>query len=706
MAVNSVSGGSSYVKASYANNGVSGLASGMDTDSLVEQMLAGTQKKIDAQNAKKTQLGWKQDIYRDIIKEIQGLQNKYFHSGSYLSSVSPFALNSEELWNAINSISSSSAVSVSAGKNAPTGTTTVNVAQLASNTSAKSMDSVSGTLRSQTAIDIGTRTDTMKLDVQMDSAIKTIEVDLAAVKQAAIDNSTTNEEELKNAIQTEVNKAHGFGSISVSLDSISNKLSFNTTDKGRSLSITGSEADRKVIGVRQGESSKIAYGMELESIGFTGNNPLVAGDIGTEIPADQGYGFEINGHKFEFAKGTTIGAMMEKINASEIGVKIQYLDMEDKFSIERTETGKGFDIDMKDTSGNLLGKMFGNDTPPPANPPGTTITADKTMGQNAVVQINGVWTERNTNTFTNNDMTFTLADTTGKFDYVAAGFTYDRTTGEYKNSSGDVKSAKEVAEASGAFQAAGTAQIKTTRDTERIFDALTGFVNDYNKLTEKLNDLVGEKKTYKDYPPLSDAQKKEMSDKEIEAWEEKAKEGLLRGDADISSLLYSMRSALYSKPDGSDIGLYNIGIETSTDSKENGKLIIDEAKLRAAIESKLPQIKELFTAEAFSEDGSLPNSKKGIGRMLDEALKGAVSEKSLDNNAWEGSLVQKAGIKGKGSEKQNDTTKSIDKSTDLIKDLKRKYEKEKQRYWRQFNAMEQAISNMNSQSSWLAQQFG
>ena len=71
-----------------------------------------------------------------------------------------------------------------------------------------------------------------------------------------------------------------------------------------------------------------------------------------------------------------------------------------------------------------------------------------------------------------------------------------------------------------------------------------------------------------------------------------------------------------------------------------------------------------------------------------------------------GSLVELAGIKGKATENNNELTRRLKDIDERIDALKRTYEKEKARYWRQFNAMEQVIANMNSQSSWLTQQLG
>ena len=65
-----------------------------------------------------------------------------------------------------------------------------------------------------------------------------------------------------------------------------------------------------------------------------------------------------------------------------------------------------------------------------------------------------------------------------------------------------------------------------------------------------------------------------------------------------------------------------------------------------------------------------------------------------------------AGMSGYGSDKNNTIYRQIQEIENKIKDLNAKYEREKERYWNQFNAMEKYIAQMNSQSSWLAQQLG
>ena len=134
-----------------------------------------------------------------------------------------------------------------------------------------------------------------------------------------------------------------------------------------------------------------------------------------------------------------------------------------------------------------------------------------TEGVNAIIEVNGIEIQRSSNTFTVDGVTITVSETSDT-----------------------------------------PVKINVSRDTEQIEKGIADFVNDYNALIEKLNELIRTKATYRDYPPLTAAQKAEMTEKEIELWEEKAREGLLRNDPTIYKLLQDMRSALYSRVPGRD----------------------------------------------------------------------------------------------------------------------------------------------------------
>ena len=231
--------------------------------------------------------------------------------------------------------------------------------------------------------------------------------------------------------------------------------------------------------------------------------------------------------------------------------------------------------------------------------------------------------------------------------------------------------------------------LTTSRDTDKIVDSLKSFVEDYNALVEELNEHLKETANYKKYAPLTDDQKKEMSDKEIELWEEKSKEGLLHNDANITSFLGDMRMVLYSSVEGAGLSLYDIGIETSDNWRDNGKLVIDEDVLKSMVATNADAICTLFT-----------DRDQGLGVGMQNALKEAANVSS----GSPGTMVRYAGTKDVLTT-SNTLYEEMKHISETLSNLNTKYQLEKTRYWNQFNAMEQAISNMNSQSSWLTQQF-
>ena len=116
-----------------------------------------------------------------------------------------------------------------------------------------------------------------------------------------------------------------------------------------------------------------------------------------------------------------------------------------------------------------------------------------------------------------------------------------------------------------------------------------------------------------------------------------------------------------------------------------------EARLRQMIESDPASVMQLFT-----------DPQEGLAVKLNTIL----DRTAKISSGAPGALVELAGVKGKASEENNSLHARLKDIDERIAALKRTYEKEKTRYWNQFNAMEQMIANMNSQSSWLAQQLG
>ncbi|MGL5977945.1 MAG: flagellar filament capping protein FliD, partial [Erysipelotrichaceae bacterium] len=240
--------------------------------------------------------------------------------------------------------------------------------------------------------------------------------------------------------------------------------------------------------------------------------------------------------------------------------------------------------------------------------------------------------------------------------------------------------------------ATSTEEINITAEdnVDQVFDTIVKFVNEYNALVDTITTLTSEKTEYRNYPPLTDAQKKEMSEKEIELWEEKAKTGLLANDATLNGILSQMRSVLFNQPEGSTISFANIGIESKNYS-DRGKLTIDEDKLRNALQNNMSEVENLFT---HPEHGVAVQ----LNKVIDQAAKASSSSP--------GSLVRIAGVKNSATAGTNNLSQRMDGYDKLIENLKRTYEMQKTRYWKQFSNLETVISKMNSQSSWLSQQLG
>lgn len=318
-------------------------------------------------------------------------------------------------------------------------------------------------------------------------------------------------------------------------------------------------------------------------------------------------------------------------------------------------------------------KLFGGnvDISKLAQSTGSFSTDKVQQGTDSVFYVNGEKVTRNTNVVTIGGVTMELTNAVSQSDWVGSD-------GKPVDNIDDVDWSKVT-----------SATINTERDVDSIVDVLKSFVEEYNKMVDQLTGYTDADPNYRKYPPLTEAQRKEMSEKEIEQWEEKSKEGLLRRDSDIDSFLSQMRLALYSKPDSSKFALYDIGIDTGT-YDQKGKLVFNETALRKALADDAESVKNLFT-----------DSVNGLSKQLTTIMDNTAKLSS----GSPGTLVREAGAKGYATESDNNISNRLKTISDKIKELRDKYETERQRYWNMFSNMETVLSNYNTQSGWLSQQF-
>lgn len=268
--------------------------------------------------------------------------------------------------------------------------------------------------------------------------------------------------------------------------------------------------------------------------------------------------------------------------------------------------------------------------------------------------------------------------------------------------------------------------IRVDTDVDGAYNKIKEFVDEYNKLIDGFDSKLAEKK-YRDFQPLTDEQKEAMSENDIKLWEEKAKSGLLKNDETMTRMMQTIRQDIYQKVDGFG-SIYELGITTGS-WRDNGKLTIDETKLKDALRndsekvlntlfktSDTPEVtinsgdneatrveKQAQIDKRKAESGAFvrifDGLTSGIKDIVDKS--GPGSEASLLRSVKSNILIEyvTSGSRSLIDKDVSEIDKRISRETERLASLE-------ERYWKQFTALEKAMSQMNSQSSWLSQQFG
>ena len=495
--------------------------------------------------------------------------------------------------------------------------------------------------------------------------------------------------------QQKLDKAFGAGRIEVSNGSGSGDtgtLVFETknpstgaADNTSVLKITsagsGLLGKSGILGMNYGESNRINLNSTIKDSGLFGASNLtpVKDAEGKEI-----YEISINGETIQFNADDTMSTIMDKINSSDTGVTMSYNETSDSFTITANDSGASGQIDISDTQGNLAEILFGTQQKDPQGNITGYQRAGKTQsdlqaGQDAIISVDfgdgmgPIEISRSSNVFDLDGLKITASGTFGYIDDGSGNLVLDT-----------------------ANQVDNSVTFDAKVDSDKVVDAVKQFVEDYNELIELVNKELTTKRD-RDYPPLTEEQKEEMSDEEIELWEEKAKKGMLFNDSDIRMLSNELRTVF----SNTDIkALEQAGITISSDWSENGKISFDESKFRAALEEDPEAIQKLFTSEADNSDSTTFN---GIITNMSAIYKKYAST----TGATKGLLVERAGNSSAPLSLTDNTLLSeMNNIDDIIEMLNDRLQSERERYNKQFTNLEVLISQMNSQSSWLSQQFG
>lgn len=279
--------------------------------------------------------------------------------------------------------------------------------------------------------------------------------------------------------------------------------------------------------------------------------------------------------------------------------------------------------------------------------------ATKIDGQDAVIYLNNAEFTSSTNTFEINGLTFNCMQETGDAEVT----------------------------------------VTTKDDTDGIYDMVKDFLKEYNTLINEMDKLYNADSA-SSYKPLTAEEKDAMTDKEVEEWETKIKDSLLRRDSNLNSIASAMKSVMSGGIEigGKRVFLSSFGINTlgyynAADNERNAYHIDGDAD-----DGKTSGNKDILKTMIANDPSSVTNFFVELSRSLYSSMTNSMKSSSF-------SSAYTAYDDKKMSKEYTDYTTKIQQMEDKLAD----YE---DRYYKQFTAMEKAMAAMSSKQNALAGLLG
>lgn len=684
---------------------LSGLASGMDTDTIIKGIVDAQKLKNKKVSDKSQILEWKQDKLKELNTKLYKL---------YSEDLTKLRLQSGYSTKKVTS-SNENMVTVTGNSSAPTGTHTLEVKALASSQYVTGDKIENGSSNAKLVNDLGIAEGTV-ITITTAKGSKDITVDASMTlssfasqckaagvnasydssqnrlffssKESGADNwftisgnvsnanmggigslSDEDKNTLKNADKEELGKVitaikdgaptDGFSAELVKIvnniyDSASNKIATNAN-----LAATQTVKEELTAAIKAGGT----YGNKDWSDLNKDIKESTIAKLKVNYPDDS----SLTDDEFYNKHKTVFDKLVDEGIASEVKELMETDDIKNIISTKQNEyvnsakTSLGNDIinfaTTDTTAGVQLSKLglselisttdkTGKVTVSSANSDVKVINAN-----NSEVLYNGVTLTGNTNTLTVNGLTLELRGI----------------------SNGD------------------TISLNVTNDTQATFDSIKKFITNYNSILKELNSLY-----YADsargYDPLSDDEKEAMTDTQIEKWETKIKDSMLRRDSNIGTILTTMKTSMLqgiTASDGKTYSLASFGIGTSSDYSEKGLLHINGDPDDSAFSN---EVNKLMNALESNPD------------IVAEVLSKTVSDlyKDIDKNIKAIPNVRSAFTFYNDKLMTSQQTQYKKKITELDK----KVTELENKYYKQFSAMETAMAKLQSQSNALAGMLG
>ena len=430
----------------------------------------------------------------------------------------------------------------------------------------------------------------------------------------------------------------------------------------------------------------------------TGKNDTFKGsDVAISIEVQDGDEVDSDGkpvtHKVEFTydqifgDNKTLNDLATAFSNSGANVQGGYDTVNDSFSLYNKTSGSANKIGLKannEASAELLNKLHLASYDGQTNTLGNEIRFTKdtlteaAVGTNAKATIDGKTYESDTNKLN-------VANVIYNFNGVSA-----------KN-------------ADGTYQAS---TISVSQDTDKIVDNVKKFVETYNTLIDSLNTKYREEKNT-DYKPLTKKQESEMTESQINKWNEKAKSGLLYHDNNIYSIISDMREALYTEVDAVDTVLtdargnkysYNsmssIGITSSTNQ---GHITLDEEKLKKALTEDPDCVYQLFASDQDSTyiSGSTNKNQSDTYTSKSDYLNTGIANRLYNSMTTNIRNLESYAGTSKETDDESYLGKLITNMNTKMTSFQTLMKSYESKLYKKYDAMEVALSKLGAQLSYI-----
>lgn len=702
---------------------VTGMVSGMDTESIIQQLVEAKSTKVETTKKAQTKQEWKQDIWKELNTKLKNLQTKYINNMRLSSDYSK----------KVTKISDESIASIITGENAVNSVQTMSVDRLAktayltgsevkytgdSTLSALSKLSDLGFASADGGhIQIKAGGKEVGMDVTADTTISDV---LNTLKNAGLNASfdTKNKRFFVSAKESgaandfSITSSDAAGSealkalgLQTGLSSSANEADWDATTKEYKLWASYYDADKDTAianmksMIDQTISDRAAsYLNQYQTLAQTRDEQQTKvteiNDKYKDDPLDtiENYNVQIEAKNEEIkakqdaiveasGKGEDTTALEEELKqlqkegeelatkkadaqtlADYQKVEDQLADIEEYIAVESTEEDGKITYSLKEATDKLKTEVenghynrakFASEY---VNDAGSyTNGASKVSGQDAVITLNGAEFTSNTNVFEINGLTITANNET---------------------------------------EPGKTVTMTTKDDVDGIYDMIKNFLKEYNMVINEMDKLYNADSA-KGYEPLTDEEKEALSESEIEKYEKKIKDSLLRRDSNLSSvgsMLKSAMSAGYTVNGKtmylSDFGIATLGYFTAADNEKNAYHIDGDS-------------------DDVSTSGNEDKLKKLIGTDPDSVVS---FFSALANNIYDKmfeATKSQDGYRSYGSFYDDKKMKSdYDDYTTKIADLEEKLADYEDKWYAKFAAMETALAKMQGNANAVAGLLG